>query len=96
MQVSEWRHGEVGESELAGLVVIKPLAGQGSQAQPSAEGDGHVEHEEEEEEEGADLLHPTLCGIVVKSQQCVCVCLCGCLSEKPPARLADGCLSCGA
>lgn len=55
MQVSEWRHGEVGEADLAGTVVIKPLAGQGSQAVLSAEANGHAEEEEEEEEEeGAD------------------------------------------
>ncbi len=56
MQVSEWRHGEVGEADLAGTVVIKPLAGQGSQTVPSAEANGHaVEEEEEEEEEGAEF-----------------------------------------
>lgn len=57
-QVSEWRHGEVAEAELAGTVVIEPLAGQGSQAQPSAEANSHAEEEEQEEdeEEGADFL----------------------------------------
>ncbi|KAL0020105.1 hypothetical protein WJX77_000613 [Trebouxia sp. C0004] len=49
-EVSEWRHGEVGEADLAGAVVIKPLAGQGSQTLPSAEANGHAEEEEEEEE----------------------------------------------
>jgi hypothetical protein len=58
MQVSEWRHGEVGEADLAGTVVIKPLAGQGSQTVPSAEAHGHAEEEEEEEqEEGAESAH---------------------------------------
>ena len=57
-QVSEWRHGEAAEPELAGTVVIKPLVGQGSQAQPYAQANGLAEEEEQEEdeEEGADLL----------------------------------------
>ena len=76
-QVSEWRHGEAAEAELAGTVVIKPFVGQGSQAQPSAQANSHAEAEEEEqeeeEEEGADLLqlhaalfhHCTICPIVM-------------------------------
>ncbi len=60
MQVSEWRHGEVGEADLAGTVAIKPLAGQGIQTVPSAEADGHAEEEEEEEEEeGVDFAQCT-------------------------------------
>ena len=58
MQVSEWRHGEVGAADLAGTVVIMPLAGQGSQTVPFAEANGHAVEEEdgeEEEEEGADF-----------------------------------------
>lgn len=58
MQVSEWRHGEVG-LDPDGSVVIKPLTGQGSSATaPGAAGQTHAEEEvhngvdEEEEEEG--------------------------------------------
>ncbi|KAL0027970.1 hypothetical protein WJX79_007140 [Trebouxia sp. C0005] len=54
-EVSEWRHGEVGAADLAGTVVIMPLAGQGSQTVPFAEANGHAVEEEdgeEEEEEG--------------------------------------------
>lgn len=58
LQISEWRHGEVAEAE-ADLVVIKPTAGQGSQAQhPISANDSaeELEEEEEEEEEGANVL----------------------------------------
>lgn len=74
MQVSEWRHGEVGEADLAGTVVIKPLAGQGSQIPPSAEADSHAEEEEEEEEEeGADFAQCSYVQQVLKpDDQLIC------------------------
>ena len=57
MQISEWRHGEVGDADLAGTVMIRPLAGQGSQTLPRADGHAVKEDEdEEEEEEGADFV----------------------------------------
>ena len=67
LQVSEWRHGEVGEADLGGMVVIKPLAGQGGQPLPSAEANSYAE-EDEEDEEGA------VC------QCCMCLCYAMCTS----------------
>ena len=55
MQISEWRHGEVGDADLAGTVMIRPLAAQGSQTLPLADGHAVKEDEDEEEEEGADF-----------------------------------------
>lgn len=53
--MSEWRQGQVDSSD-AGTVVIKPLAGQGPQAEaPAVDEDAE---EEDEEEEGERPLLP--------------------------------------